>query len=91
MKKFYILNLILICVVISSLLVFAKAICEDEDTLIDAPPLSPDGCLYYSGLFKSLVSPVGILSADHYVTSAVEQIIFYLARQEKSPPIRPFV
>jgi hypothetical protein len=85
MKRLYSLNLIIICVIIVSLFIFTKAICDDDDTLLDTPP--HEGYSYYSDLFRSPLSQLGILFELRNNTVPLRQIISYLERQEKSPPV----
>jgi len=84
MKKHYFINLILICIVTLSLLAFTKAICDD-DTLLNAPPHA--GYPYYNELLKISLAQTGVLFEYHDDTLSLQQIILYLERQEKSPPL----
>ena len=85
MKKLYFSNLIVICIIIASLFIFTKAICDDEDTLLDTPPY--EGHFYYSNLFRNPLSQLGILFELRNNTVQLRQITSYLERQEKSPPL----
>ena len=85
MKRPYFLKLILICIIIASLFIFTKAICDDEDTLLDAPP--HEGCFSYSDLVRSPLPQLGTLFELGDNTIPFRQIISYLERQEKSPPL----
>jgi len=85
MKRLYFLNLIIICIIIASLFIFTKAICDDDDTLLDAPP--HEGYFYYTDLLRSPLSQSGILFELQNNGVSLRQIISYLERQEKSPPL----
>jgi hypothetical protein len=85
MKRLYSLDLVVICIIIVSLFIFTKAICDDEDTLLDTPPY--EGYYYYSYLLKSSLSQLGILFELYDSTVLPRQNISYLERQEKSPPL----
>ena len=65
--------------------IFTKAICDDDDTLIDTPP--DEVYYYYDALLKNPLSQTGVLFRFSNDTAMLQQIIFYLERQEKSPPL----
>ena len=90
MKNAYFLKLVLICIITTSLFVFTKAICDDEDTLLDTP-YENDTYFYYNELLKNALSHTEVLFADRNDAVPLQQIIFYLERQEKSPPVNPVV
>jgi len=85
MKRQYYLNLVIICIIVASLVIFTKAICDDDDTLLDAPP--HEGYFYYTDLFRSPLSQSGTLFELQNKDVSLPQIISYLERQEKSPPV----
>jgi len=85
MKRQYLLNLIIIYIIIASLSFFTKAICDDDDTLLDAPPY--EGHFYYTDLLRSPLSQPGILFELQNNGISLRQIISYLERHEKSPPL----
>jgi hypothetical protein len=85
MKRQYYLNLVVICIIIASLFIFTKAICDDDDTLLDAPPYEID--FYHADLLRNLLFNSGMLFELQNNAVSIPQIIFYLERQEKSPPL----
>lgn len=87
-KKISFLNLILICVIILTLFAFAKAFCEDEDTIIDGFCENKDLFHYYE-LIVSAVLQRGIFFEHRNDTIPVQPTILFLERQEKSPPACP--
>lgn len=85
MRRQYYLKLVIICVIISALFIFTKAICDDDDTLLDTPP--DEGCFYYADLLRNPLLQSGILLELQNNEVWPLQIISYLERQEKSPPL----
>ena len=89
MKRRYFLNLIVIFIIIVSLSFFAKAICDDEDTLLNAPP--HEGYPDYAVLLSSPLSQSGTLFESQNNGLFLRQISSYLERHEKSPPFGPII
>jgi len=85
MKKSNFLNLLLICVIIISIIIFTKAICEDEDSGFDSLCNAND-FIRYAELFAGILSCSGILYEHQDFGISPESIMAYLARYEKSPP-----
>jgi len=90
MKKPNFLNLILIFILIASVLVFSKAICEDEDSVSDILCDASDYFLYKE-LFASISSATGFFYEYRNFVISHKSIIAYLERQEKSPPVNSSV
>jgi hypothetical protein len=86
MKKPNFLSLILICVIAAPLIIFTKAICEDEDSAFDMLCNSADS-FRYEELFANILSNPGIFYEHHDTAVSPRSIMAYLERQEKSPPI----
>jgi len=84
MKRQYYLNSVVICIIIASLFIFTKAICDDDDTLLDAPP--HEGYFFRADLLSNPLFQSGILFELQNNPVSIPQIISYLERQEKSPP-----
>jgi hypothetical protein len=90
MKKSNFLSLILICVIVASLIIFTKAICEDEDSALDILCNTNDS-FRYEELFASILSYSGIFYEYHDIAISPKSIMAYLERHEKSPPVNPVI
>ena len=90
MKKSNFLNLIIICVIVVSFIIFTKAICEDQDSGFDNLCNAND-FIRYEELFDSILSYSGILCEHHDIAISPESIMAYLERYEKSPPTNPAI
>ena len=90
MKKANFLSLILICVIAASLIIFTKAICEDEDSAFDML-CNTNGSFWYEELFASILSYAGIFYEHHDDAISPKSIMAYLERHEKSPPVNPVI
>lgn len=90
MKKTNFLSLILICVIATSLVVFTKAICEDEDFVLAMLCNSSDS-FWYEEFLATILSYSGIFYEYQDITIAPKSIMAYLERQEKSPPLNPVI
>jgi hypothetical protein len=85
MKKLYFFSLVLICVIAASSVIFAKALCEDDDPVFDTL-CNSNVSLHYDELFAIALSQTGELSEQRRDIYTPKPIILYLERQEKSPP-----
>ena len=85
MKKSHFLRFGLICLITVSLMVFARGICEDEDSALDMVCNTTDA-FWYVKFFVSILSYSGIVYEFHDYTIAPTPILAYLERHEKSPP-----
>ncbi|GEM_PF-4858196 len=83
MKKTRFFNFILILAIAVSLVIFSRAICDDEASF-DA--LCNFTLAQHHELFSDIFSQKGVLYADNRAAFSSPQVISYLARQEKSPP-----
>jgi len=88
MKKSNFLSLILICVIVASLIIYTKAICEDEDFAFDVLYKTNDS-FRFDEFFASILSCSGILYEYRAIAIAPVSIMAYLERHEKSPPVNP--
>lgn len=89
MRRQYYLNLVIVCLTVVSLCIFAKAVFDDDDVLGDVLP--QDGYFHYFEWCKNPLLRPGVLFELGTDTVLPPQIIFYLERQEKSPPANPAV
>ena len=85
MKKSRFLNLILICILVASVIVFTKAICEDEDSVSDILCDAND-YFHYRELFAGILVNFGFFYEYQARVVLHKSIMAYLERQEKSPP-----
>jgi hypothetical protein len=85
MKKSNLLSLILICVIAASLIIFTKAICDDEDFAFDML-CSTNDSFRYDEIFANILSYAGIFYGHRDITISPIPIMAYLERHEKSPP-----
>ncbi len=84
MKNSRHLNLVLVCVTVLLLLfVFARAVCDDDSSNDISPCHEYVSC---KDLLKIPLARNGILLEPDNDKLPLPQLIFYLARQEKSPP-----
>lgn len=88
--KLNFLSLILICVIIASVIIFTKAVCEDEDFGFDALCNINDS-FRYKELFADILSCSGIFYGHHDIAISHKSIMAYLERHEKSPPAIPAI
>jgi serine protease inhibitor len=88
MKKINFLILVLFCVIAASLVIFTKAICDDEDSAFDMLCNANDS-FRFEEIFASILSYRGIFYEHHNVAISPISIMAYLERQEKSPPLAP--
>jgi len=87
-KKLYFLSLVLICIIAASSIIFAKALCEDDDPVFDTLG-SSSNILHYVEFFAIVLSQTGLFYEQHNYPFSLKPIILYLERQEKSPPHIP--
>ena len=85
MKKFNFIFFVLICIIVVSVILFCKAVYEDEDASFDILCNANDLQLY-AELFISILLCSGIFYVDGIISFAPQSVIAYLARHEKSPP-----
>jgi len=90
MQKSKFLNFILICILITSVIVFTKAICEDADSVSDILCDAND-YFRYRELFASILINSGFFYESYDFVISHKSIIAYLERQEKSPPINSLI
>ena len=88
MKRLNLLNLVLIFSVIASLVIFTKAVCEDDASSYDSLYYACD-CFKYDELFAGILSYPGVFYGYFGTSVSPKSIIAYLERQEKSPPLKP--
>jgi len=81
-KRIYFIK-ITACFVILSLLVFAKAFCDDDDSLVDILYVRDCSPNYYR-LTENGISPSIFYQSALRLSSS--SIIMFLAQKEKSPP-----
>ena len=86
MKIKSILSLILICLITASLIIFTKAVCEDDDFIFDSL-FDLNDYFRYKDLFTSVLLASAIFYICHNLLVLFKSIITYLARYEKSPPV----
>jgi hypothetical protein len=86
MKKPYLLSLILICATIASLVIFTRAICDDDDCAFDLLCINASHFLC-DDLFMNVSSQTGSLCKQGVEACPDQPTILYLELQEKSPPI----
>ncbi len=87
MKKLSFLSLVLlICIIASSLIIFSKALCEDDGPIFDTL-CNINGYLRYDEFLATALSQTGLLYEHHKDAFSLKPIISYLERQEKPPPI----
>lgn len=80
------LTVIIICVVASTLLFFAKAFCEDDSSLIDALYINEDTS-HYDQMPENFMLQSGILYEQASKLNSFLSIIAFLQQKEKSPPL----
>ena len=85
MKRSDFLRFVLICGIVAAVIIFTKAICEDEDSTCDILCNTNDS-FRYEELFASLLSPTGICDEHRDDAFSRTSITAYLERHEKSPP-----
>ncbi len=85
MKKLNLLSCILVLILIASVVVFTKAICEDEDSVSDILCDASD-YLRYKELFANILANPGFFYEYPDCVISHKSIMAYLERQEKSPP-----
>jgi hypothetical protein len=90
MKKSDFLSLILICVIAVPLIIFTRAICEDEDYAFDMLCNAADS-FRYQELFADILSYVGVFYEHQDDTVSPQPIMAYLERHEKSPPLNSVI
>lgn len=88
MKKIYVLSLVLVCIIAVSTIIFAKALCEDDDPVFDSL-CNPSNILHYNELVLAALTETGLFYEQHSHAFSLKPIISYLERQEKSPPHIP--
>ncbi|HTZ11017.1 MAG TPA: hypothetical protein VMD04_01370 [Candidatus Margulisiibacteriota bacterium] len=88
MKKIHFLSLTLIFVIAISLLLFTKAICEDEDFALGML-CNSNVSFWYEEFLASISSNPGVFYEYQEVSIAPRSIMAYLERHEKSPPALP--
>lgn len=88
MKKYNLICIILVCVIVVSIILFCKAVYEDDDFIVDILcntnvfPLDTE-------FFISILLCFGILYEYGIISFSLQPDIAYLARHEKSPPVNP--
>jgi len=90
MKRENVAVLILIFIVVACLIVFARAVCEDEDSALDMV-CSVNDPLCSEELFADLLSCPGNYYELCDVSISPRSTMVYLERHEKSPPVGPAV
>lgn len=88
MKKYNFICIILVCIIVVSIILFCKAVYEDDDFIFDILCNTNDLPLY-AGFFISILLCSGILYEHGIISFSSQSVIAYLARHEKSPPINP--
>ena len=86
MKKYSSLSFLCVCIIAVSVILFCKAVYEDEDSLFETLCNASDLALY-TDFFALILLCSGILYAYRTVSISLQSVIAYLARHEKSPPI----
>ena len=90
MKKTVFLRLIFVCAIAVSLIIFTKAIYDDEDSAFDML-CSAVGSFRYEELLAHMLYSTGIFYAHHESAVPSTSIMAYLERHEKSPPVDPAI
>jgi hypothetical protein len=90
MKKAKFLSSILVCLIAISLIVFSKALCDDEDSTVDML-CDTNVSFRYEELFASILSRAGIFYEHHHSKISSASIMAFLERHEKSPPLNPVI
>jgi hypothetical protein len=85
MEKAKFLSLILICVIAASLVIFTRAICDDDDSAFDML-CNTNESFRYEEIFASILSHAGIFYEHCDIAISPKSIMSYLERHEKSPP-----
>jgi hypothetical protein len=85
MRKHNSISFILVCIIAVSVILFCKAVYEDEDSLFETLCNTNDLSLY-AEFFAFILLCSGILYADRAISLSPQSVIAYLARHEKSPP-----
>jgi hypothetical protein len=88
MKKYNFICIILVCIIVVSIILFCKAIYEDDDFIFDIS-CNTDGLPLYAEFFISILLCFGILYECGIISFSSQSDIAYLARHEKSPPVNP--
>lgn len=88
MKRLYLLILAVICITAVSCVIFTRAFCEDDDPGFDAL-CNTNGYFRYDELVASALCQTGLLYEQRNDALALQPIILYLEKKEKSPPINP--
>jgi hypothetical protein len=88
MKKHNLTNYILVCVITAFIILFCKAVYENEDSIFDILCNTSDSPLY-AEFFISILLCSGILYVYWITSLSPQSVIAYLARHEKSPPGNP--
>ena len=86
MKKYNIIGIILVCIIVASIILFCKAVYEDDDFIFDIACNTNDFPLY-AEFFISILLCFGTLYEYGIISFSSQSVIAYLARHEKSPPI----
>ena len=90
MNKLKLLNFILICILVVSVVVFTRAICVDEDAGSDIL-CDINGYFRYKELFASILANSEFFYGHEDFVISNKPIMTFLARQEKSPPVDPLI
>ena len=85
MKRNNLIALILVCVITVSIILFCKAVYEDEDSVFDIL-YNVNDLTQYTELFIGILLYCGIFYDYSINTISQKSVIAYLARHEKSPP-----
>jgi len=85
MKKTNFIGILLICIIVASVVLFCKAVYEDDDFIFDI--LCNTNVLpLYAEFFISILLCCGILYEYGIISLSPRSVRAYLARHEKSPP-----
>lgn len=85
MEKHNSVSFILVCIIAVSVILFCKAVYEDEDSLFETLCNTNDLSLY-TEFFAGILLCSGILYAYRTSSLSPQSVIEDLARHEKSPP-----
>jgi hypothetical protein len=85
MKKYNFICIILVCIIVASIILFCKAVYEDEDFIFDIL-CNTDILPLYAEFFISILLCMGILYEYGNSSFSSQSVIAYLERYEKSPP-----
>ena len=90
MKKYNFICIILVCIIVASIILFCKAVYEDDELIFDIL-CNTNGLSLYAEFFISILLGFGILFEYRIASFSSQSVIAYLARHEKSPPTYPAI